>query len=689
MKPIQSVLMAVVLILSVHYTHSQKVLEGTWSGNIEIPGSPLEVILHVTEGKAVMDIPAQGTKAMAVKPFAFDTKKNTLKFGLPDVPGNASYSGTFAGDSISGTFEQAGYRFPLTFRKDSGKKAQAEKERIETFVRKADQLADTMFRVFNTPGLSLVVVNREGVLLSKGYGFADLAEKKPVTPQTMFAIGSCTKAFTAMVIAMQVEKGSISWNTRVKDILPGFGMNDPLTEAQITVEDLLCHRSGVPRHDLAWYGNMPKKENLLTIVKNLEPNAGLREKWQYQNFMYAVAGLVSEQLLQKPWEQQISELLFTPLGMNHSGTDITLLSNNNGSVGYVKKSGKTEIIPHRDISVMGPAGSINSNAEDMGRWCTMLLNSGKIGDKEIIPAAVVRDVFAPRMVMQANRSKNMSHLLYSLGWLTANYKGHHFIQHGGNIDGYSALTMLLPDDNMALCIMVNENASELTNYLAMFLTDLWLDLPLTDISSILPSSDNQPEISKQKSSIEGTKPMHSAPKYVGSYAHASYGKIVVSEDKGKLLVTFGQFNLAMEHWHYETFRAVMTDDGENSFLLTFQTGESGFVESVSTVMDPSVSAIVFKKEADKLLETESYLREFEGEYTFDKALKGEIKLENGKLWATVTGQGKILLIPWQKDLFKLAELEGYTFAFARDKKGKIVELISKQPNGDFKAKKTN
>jgi CubicO group peptidase (beta-lactamase class C family) len=680
------VLLVFLVMLSVPLNAWLQDIQGDWKGVIEIPGSPLEVTVHITTGdalEATMDIPAQNTWKMKLHPVSFDASKNELSFRLPDVPGDASYTGNCDGDAINGTFMQGGYSFALNLKRESAEDKQREGERVALFVNRFRSLADTIRQVYKVPGMAIAVVRSGKVLLLEGLGFADVEAGRKVEPTTVFAIGSCTKAFTAFLAAQQVKEGDFTWKTPVHELYPGFRMQDEYSTMHMTMEDLLSHRSGLPRHDFMWYGSAFSRLEMLDRLQYLEPSAELRTTWQYQNLMFMTAGYVSGRVEGTSWEEALADKVLKPLNIPEDAHRIERLSGTSAAQPYRKQDDKVSAIPVRNIEAIGPAGSLNLNAEEMAGWVQMLLAKGKVSDQEVFDAQVVNDVFRPRAIMQERRGANTSPLLYSLGWITFDYKGHNVVQHGGNIDGFSALVQMMPYDDMGVVILTNLDATNAVNVLAMCATELWLGEKVPDLAELMkePEVEEKPEVKPTAS-----QPVRTLKEYAGSYAHPGYGiiKISISADGKSLSGSYNTFQFPLSHLHLETFSAYLEEVDER-IPVHFLANANGGVEKLEIVMEPSLDPVSFKRQPDSAFYDVEYLKQFEGTYTFTDKTTLQIKTSAKGLTAIIEGQPPLMLKPEKEDWFSFEILTGYRVEFVRNKKGEVVSVISHQPDGDYKA----
>ncbi|KKM78492.1 hypothetical protein LCGC14_1359400 [marine sediment metagenome] len=310
---------------------------------------------------------------------------------------------------------------------------------------------------WGVPGLAVAVVQGGRTVLAEGFGLCDRKSKRQVTPRTLFPIASATKAFTATALGILLDDGKIQWDLPVRDYLPGFRLADPVATERATVRDLLCHRTGLPRHDNAWYGLTLSRAELFDRLRHLPPSADFRARWQYQNMMFMVAGLVVAAVAGRTWEQFVRERILDPLGM--TGTNFgaaEALAQADHALPY-KRSGRRVARTHfDDVSSLGPAGGINSNAIDMARWLTMNLSGGRIGRRRIISAKALAAIHTPQIpVPEPPQWPELLHGAYAMGWQVQPYRGHPTIWHGGLVNGFQTRVTLLPRLKAGVAVMTN------------------------------------------------------------------------------------------------------------------------------------------------------------------------------------------------------------------------------------------
>lgn len=410
------------------------------------------------------------------------------------------------------------------------------------------------------PGLSLAIVKDDKVIYLKGLGFKDFEHSLPVTPDTLFAIGSSTKAFTAMTAMMSVDEGKLSLSDSPKKYLPYFQMRDPDTDAKITIRDLLSHRSGLNRTDLAMVTNKLTREELIKVAGMAKPTAKLGAKFQYQNVMYTAAGEIVARSQHSTWDAVIARKIFKPLGMKSSNTTVQAMQKSrNFSFGYDfnTTTKETRRLPQREISIAAPAGAINSSARDMAEWVRFMLNRGTVNGRRLVS----EKSFDELITKQINISGNVD---YGLGWFLRQWNGHKVVEHGGNIDGFNAQVAFMPDEKLGFVLLTNVTGSSLG---ATAMNTVWLNI-----------------VGKPQSSDETVSGPAVDPKTEsGTYKLASAGvNFDVAFKEGKLVLTVpGQPSYPLENLNgrryklaapapdgfFATFRSVKGKEGETELFL--------------------------------------------------------------------------------------------------------------------------
>jgi CubicO group peptidase (beta-lactamase class C family) len=367
---------------------------------------------------------------------------------------------------------------------------------------------------------------------------------------------------------MLVDSNQVRLDGRVTDYLPGFQLFDNYATKELTVRDILSHRSGLARGELAWYGSAYDRDEIGRRVRFLEPTWSFRSQFGYQNIMYITAGQVVAHVGNTTWDDFIAKRIFTPLGMTSSSTTIRGLSSQSDlATPHAEVNDTVRAIAWRNIDNAGPAGSINSNVLDMAQWVRLQLGQGTYAGKALISKRMVEEMHTPQTIIRldgAARATNPdTHLsAYGLGWFLEDYAGKLVVHHGGNIDGFTALVGMLPEEKLGMVILTNMNGTALPQALMHRVFDMQLKRPAKDWSAVmrkrldsLQAQARQQVATRAPAHVMGTKPSLALSAYAGTYADSLYGTLTIAETNGKLMLTFGPtWRGELEHWHYDTFR---------------------------------------------------------------------------------------------------------------------------------------
>jgi CubicO group peptidase (beta-lactamase class C family) len=537
-----------------------------------------------------------------------------------------------------------------------------------------DAFLSDAIKAWEVPGLAVTVVKDGEIVFAQGFGFRDVDRKLPVTPNTLFAIGSCTKAFTTFVMGTLVDEGKLNWDTPVRTYLPEFRLFDRTATELMTPRDLVTHRSGLPRHDLVWYNSTLSRRQILERLPYLEPSESFRNKFQYNNIMYMTAGYLIERITGKPWEDAIRSRILQPLAM--TGCNFSVKESQNAAdfaKPYEDRDDKIVEVPFRDITVAaGPAGSINSGVSDMARWLIVQTHKGKIDGRQIISPAMLADIQTPHMTIGApSERKEISPAGYALGWMVDDYRGHRRVHHGGGIDGFTAQTVVFPDDGLGLCVLSNMGGTALPELVSRHGADRVLSLAAIDWSGEeLIKKKKGKEATKaakaKKDTVRrsGTSPAHKLDEYAGEYEHPGYGVIQIELKGGQLHVSYNNIGAPLEHWHYEVFNA-LKDPKDPAFedqKVQFLSNVKGVVDSLAVTMEPRLKPIVFSKRPAARMSDPAYLAQFVGAYELG-ARTVHIRLNGTSLVLDQPGQASVTLVPDPDDSFKVKEQSALSIRF--------------------------
>lgn len=451
---------------------------------------------------------------------------------------------------------------------------------------------------WKVPGMAIAIVTKDSILLSKGYGVKDVNTKEPVDANTLFAIASNTKAFTASAIGILVDRGKLKWDDKVTDHLPWFKLYDPYVTSNITIRDLLSHRTGLVTFsgDLVWYGTTHAKEDVVKRAKFLKPRYGFRTTFGYSNIMYLTAGLIIEKISGQSWDDFIKENFLNPLEMNSTLTSITQFGNKR-NIAQPHTDYKDQVIKIKYLNWdnIAPAGALLSSSNDMAKWIQFQLKYGKNGEKQLVSEKTLDEMWYPQVLNPVSKGSRelwpSTHFKgYGLGWSVMDLYGKKVLSHSGGYDGMVSYTAFVPEADFGFVILTNKNSS-LYISLVYKILDSYLSKNDKDWSTFFLERDKAGKEYQQKEKTEqeekralNTKPSADLIKYTGTYTSELYGKATIDIREGALYIQFVEtpmFHGKLNHWHYDTFTLEFSEvpslpEGTVNFILD----KSGEVEEM-------------------------------------------------------------------------------------------------------------
>jgi CubicO group peptidase (beta-lactamase class C family) len=433
-----------------------------------------------------------------------------------------------------------------------------------------DALMREALKSWQVPGAALAVVQGERVVYLKGFGVADVRTRQPVTPDTVFAIGSCTKSFTSCVLAMLADEGKLDWDDPVRRHVPSFRLADPLADANVTLRDLLCHRTGVGSHDLLWYRAPWGLEEMIRKVGRLQPEYSFRSAFEYQTVLYATAGYAAGKAAKTTWAELVRRRIFEPLEMSRATvtTPAALEKGMLASPHRRARDGQAEAMAWYPIREANPAGSINASVRDLAKWVQFQLGDGTYKGKRLVSAANLAETHTPQFALRLEGGRRAMHpdtlqLSYAMGWVVLDHRGHLLYMHGGAIDGFRAQFTLVPHANLGLVLLNNLEGTMMNLAVSNSLVDHFLGGRPKDWNAYYGDLVRREEAERQATARAfqarrhtGTRPSRELAAYVGSYEDPAYGTARVTLADGKLYWHWSSFDCPLEHYHFDTFTAV-------------------------------------------------------------------------------------------------------------------------------------
>lgn len=450
---------------------------------------------------------------------------------------------------------------------------------------------------WKVPGLAVAVVKDGQVAMSKGYGVRELGKPERVDDRTLFAIGSTTKAMTAALTGMLVDEKKLAWDDPVIKHLPWFQLKDPAVTRELTVRDLLTHRGGLPNADYLWYGQSTSAREILERVRLIDPGYSLRSRFVYQNVMYAAAGAVIETASGRSWADMMRTRIFEPLGMSDTAATLALVPKgaNVASPHYAIR-GQVTVIENMPVDSVAAAGSVWSSVRDMAKWMQFMLDGGVAGGpggKRLLSEQTAAELFrpqtiAPESMYPTTRLVKPHWMTYSLGWFQQDYQGRAIDFHTGSIDGMVAIIGLMRDERLGVYVLGNLDHAELRHALMYSAFDRYTGRPARNWSAEVKAlyaeaEQRSAEMQKRAESqrVAGTSPSFALDRYAGRYSDPLRGDVEITHENGALRIHYGSgLRGALEHWHYNTFRAKWAAEWRGTSMVTFQIGASGRVDAI-------------------------------------------------------------------------------------------------------------
>lgn len=465
-----------------------------------------------------------------------------------------------------------------------------------------DRYVNRVFQTFQTPGMAIAIAERGNRTVIRTYGVRRMGEAARVDPQTMFSMGSTTKAFTSAVLAMLVEEGKLSWDSKVADLLPGFRMYDAYTSSEMTVRDLLVHRSGLGlgAGDLLFVPETTlTRAQIVEKLRYLKPATSFRSGYAYDNLLYVVAGQLIEAVCKDTWENVVRQRIFAPLQMEHTTTSSTTPAGANKGWPHaristaIRGAGPMTPLPKQmRFDNSAPAGSLNASIADVARWLELQLGRGvdPRTNARLWSEAQAREMWTPQTLMPVTSNPKPLELAqanfraYALGWIYSDYRGVPIVSHGGGVLGSVALVVVVPGKDVAFAMMTNAEETFALAAIQYRLLDHYLGRASPDwigaLQGVRKSRIAQGEETLAASAAsaqpqEGEGPSLSLDKYAGRYRDEWYGHVTIENSTEGLSIRFEHtpaFAGKLEHVHYDTFRTrwadrSLTEDAYVTFAL--------------------------------------------------------------------------------------------------------------------------
>jgi len=559
-----------------------------------------------------------------------------------------------------------------------------------------------ILEITKSAGFAVAVVKGNEIIYSKGFGYRDYENKIPVDNNTLFAIGSSTKAFTSSILGQLRKEDKLSFDESPIKYVPDLKFFNDEMNNSIVIKDLMSHRTGLPRHDWSWYV-FPTydKDSLMRRIEFQEPFTGVRKQWYYNNFMFLTQGVIAERITGKSWEENMYERLLKPLKMTRSNLSIKELRKaDNVALGYEIVDEKISKMDYYRIAGMSPAGSMNSSVNEMSNWLMTWLNKGKFEGNEIIPEAYINEAMSSQMVINGalpdDEFPDIHMATYGYGWMLSSYKGHYRVEHGGNIDGFSADVIFFPSDSIGIVVLANQNGSSVPSPVRNTIADRLINVESTDwIKRYKDRKAKQEDVEEEAEAAPIQKkqaPQHQPKDFTGFYENLGYGQFEIIVENDSLFAVLPLWKLYLEHKHFDIYNSYkVTDEGidtsDEGLAFNFQIDNEGEIYNLKLKIEPTLEPLEFIRKPKTIDVEETTLQSYVGKYDLSGTILKTYIKEKNSLYLFIKGQPEYELLPTDKHKFSFKVLDGFKVEFIENKEGEIGEIKVIQPNGTFRAVK--
>lgn len=476
---------------------------------------------------------------------------------------------------------------------------EAQAQEAAAGVPELDAWVGRTLETFEVPGVAVTIVKDGEVVLATGYGVRRIGEATPVDERTRFGIASNTKAFTATALGILVEDGKLEWDGRVIDYLPWFRMWDPWVTRELTVRDLLVHRSGLGLGQgdlLYWPESDISRREIVEAVRHLEPATSFRSAYAYDNILYHAAALVIEEVSGQTWEDFVDSRIIEPLGMSDTRvTRAATLEEGNVATPHARIEGEVRPVQPLAATATNAAGGINSTAADMAKWLIVQLDSGRVaGADRVFSAGTTRQLWTPVTPMPIGRAPAGLEPLqaqfqgYGLGFVIRDYRGHKMVTHTGGLPGYVSRVAMIPGLKLGIAVLTNQEMGVAFESITARILDHYLDAEpvdwITGFSDLMARRDSVVAAMEQSTAAErdtASRPSLDLAAYAGTYTDAWYGDVMIAEGAGGLEIQFSRTESLLgdlEHWQYDTFFVRWRDrELRADAFITFELATDGSV----------------------------------------------------------------------------------------------------------------
>lgn len=439
----------------------------------------------------------------------------------------------------------------------------------------------------NVPGVSIAVVKGDRIVFEYNNGLLHLNKTDSISNKTLFSIASATKTFTAVGIGILLDQNKLSLDDPILKHLPWFKLNDDYITKNLTIRDVLSHRSGLSSEGLIYMGSEFDRKETVMRLRNM-PVSNFRSSFSYSNILYNALGLIIEKVSGSSWEDFIQLEILDAIGMRNSISDFKKSSN-------TKSASPHRFIDYKDGQIYpaaaafpesnGPTGGIRSTSSDLSKYLSLFLKNGIINSDTIIQPRTIKEFWEPHVRSGDYWTRDGSFSAYGLGWFLTDYATKRIMFHPGGGGGVSSLISLIPSEDIGIVALTNLDSWSVFAF-TNTIYDYFLNIePYDWLEIIKPYEENPDDLAKWyseffASKIKGTNPTHNNEKYCGTYRHKNFGDVTIEQINGHLILKRGNYISDLSHWQYDTFKSIMRDNKMGLDTVTFYTGSDGSVDEL-------------------------------------------------------------------------------------------------------------
>lgn len=443
---------------------------------------------------------------------------------------------------------------------------------------------------YKAVGLAVAIVEGDSIIYSKGFGYRDIDKELAMNSETLLPIGSATKSFTSTVLGIFEHQDKLSLKDKPVRYIPNLEFYNSRMDDLITIEDLLCHRSGMGGLDGSnTFFPTKEPEEFIPRLKHLKPNGEIKNSFIYSNAGFGLAGLIIQNVSGGTWESAIQNNIFNQLNMNRSVTNIpNMEKDQNHGIGYGLSEGSQVKLMNRNYTFSKAEGAVISSVSEMGNYLIAWLNDGEFKSEQVIPKNYITEATSIKNLIPQNNSESTRNFRgYGYGWFVQDHKGHYKVQHGGNVPGFSTQMVTFPNEKVGIIVITNQNNSALPYFVEDVITNRMLNIPRKPIEEYeVHVSEIWNKVREIKPQNNDQQPTHDYQDYCGTYLEEGHGTVYIRTENNMLFIKFPEHEFVLEHRNFNNFVMVNTYEipevfGLPFFGLSFQINFEGNIESLT------------------------------------------------------------------------------------------------------------